>query len=76
MHFYANGDGLPWSLTCKTYIPTAKDAARRLLMALQSLLKGTDNHKQASGLLVNKDSLLREARQKLVFADKQTEIGF
>jgi len=45
-------------------------------MALQKLLKGTDNHKQASGLLVNKDSLLREARQKLVSAGKQTEIGF
>lgn len=76
MYLYAKGDRPTLVTYLQSHVATAEDAAWRVLTVLEELLKGTDDHKQASGLLINKDSLLREARQKSVLVGVQTEIGF
>lgn len=76
MYLYAKGDRSALVTYLQSHVATAEDAAWRVLTVLEELLKGTDDHKQASGLLVNKDSLLREARQKSVSMGVQAEIGF
>lgn len=76
MYLYAKGDRPMLVAYLQSHVATAEDATWRVLTVLEELLKGTDDHKQASGLLVNKDSLLREARQKSVSMGVQAEIGF
>lgn len=76
MYLYAKGDRPALVTYLQSHVATAEDATWRVLTVLEELLKGTDDHKQASGLLVNKDSLLREARQKSVSMGVQAEIGF
>ncbi|WP_019991368.1 DUF1156 domain-containing protein [Rudanella lutea] len=76
MHLYAKGDRAALVTYLQSHIASADDAAWRVLTVLEELLKGTDDHKQASGLLSNKDSLLREARHKATSVGVQAEIGF
>jgi putative DNA methylase len=76
MQLYASGDRAALITYLQSHLATADDAAWRVMTALEELLKGTDDHKQAAGLLTNKDSLLREARQKQAVVGIQAEIGF